>query len=152
MSFSLETIADAEAERVVIVAKEFVLPRMEVIHRPVVEGQLYRSVEIVLDTNLSSNTEAEGEVSELSGDICSGANIPVETFHDVPTPLIGSGELETGIVIASIMPIVETKVHFKAVQFRTNTPHERNFNRKTCVTITYTGTDSVLLAAGLCHC
>lgn len=100
------------------------MPRLEVYHGSVVEGQLDRCIEIVLNTDLTTNTNTEREVTKPCSDVCTGANIPVKTFNDVPTPLVSSGELKSGIVISAISPVVESEIHLNTVQVGTDAPHK----------------------------
>ena len=124
-------------------------------HGADVERELEGEVEIVLKTDLTSNREAYGIVGiEPEIDACTGADIPMETFDDVPPPLVGGIEAE-----AVEMPVDPTEVEFNAIELGTHAEHGGNFHigieivhdsDSPTITAAETESDGILFTVTLC--
>ena len=122
-------------------------------HWTEVQGELQREIEIVLDTNLTTNTNGEIRIDVRTSpetESSARAYIPVKASHDVPTPLIGAGEVEIVVIISTITISVPTEIQLNAVEVGEATKMERSFNT-IAVSTAETETDSVLFAVTLCH-
>lgn len=122
-------------------------------HWTEVQGELQREIEIVLDTNLTTNTNGEIRIDVRTSpetESSARSHIPVKASYDVPTPLIGAGEVEIVVIISTITISVPTEIQLNAVEVGEATKMERSFNT-IAVSTAETETDSVLFAVTLCH-
>lgn len=125
-------------------------------HGTDVERELEREVEIVLETNLTTDSEAYGIVGvEPEIDACTGADIPVKASHDVPPPLVSGIETETVEV-----PVVPAEVEFNTVELGTHAEHGGNFHigivsvhnsGSPTIAAAKTETDGILFTITLCE-
>ena len=121
-----EAIADAE------IGPSTVVVRMSRNHkidrRTIVKSKLQGEVEIILNTDLSSNTEAETSPVEIAragveGTVVSAfpgvkehtkislrANKPTQTLNDVPIPLIAACHMQITTTIITAIAIIPTTV------------------------------------------
>lgn len=149
-----EAIADAE------IGPSTVVVRMSRNHkidrRTIVESKLQGEVEIILNTNLRTNTKAETSPVEIASGvigtvvraipciekhakICLRSYKPTQTFNDVPIPLITACymQITTTIITVAIVPTtvaVPTEVNLNAIAI-TQSDYTGSFNSITPSTI-----------------
>ena len=124
-----EAIADAE------IGPSTVVVRMSRNHkidrRTIVESKLQGEVEIILNTNLRTNTKAETSPVEIASGvigtvvraipciekhakICLRSYKPTQTFNDVPIPLITACHMQITTTIITAIAIIPTTIAIPA--------------------------------------
>lgn len=124
----------------------------EVVHRTIVYRKLQREVKVILETDLSTNTEVEigFVITSPETEVCTRTHKPVETSNDVPTPVVNTSEVKIAVVTIRITPAIPTEVQLNAVEVGKATKMKRNFSTPS-VSTAETETDGVLFAVTLCH-
>ena len=111
----------------------------EVVHRTIVYRKLQREVKVILETDLSTNTEVE------IGFVITSPETEVCT-----TPVVNTSEVKIAVVTIRITPAIPTEVQLNAVEVGKATKMKRNFSTPS-VSTAETETDGVLFAVTLCH-